>query len=166
MASILWDGFGMAITDLIPPTADHIGDDDFPWATAGGGVELKVLQVRESEGLWVIRNRFAPGVEVQTHRHTGPVFGITFSGRWGYKENDFFNTAGSYLFEPANSVHTLFTPEDNEGPTDVLFVIYGANLNIDADGNIESATTGPGVLAAYRAMLEAAGETMPPVLVD
>lgn len=154
----------MSMTNLVPPTAEHIGDDDFPWATAGGGVELKVLQVRESEGLWVIRNRFAPGVRVQTHRHTGPVFGITFSGRWGYVESGDLNTAGSYLYEPANSVHTLSVPDDNDEPTDVLFVMYGMNINLDDEGNVTSVTSGPGVLAAYYAMLDAAGVERPPVL--
>lgn len=155
----------MSIADLIPPSAEHIGDDDFPWATAGGGIELKVLQVREAEGLWVVRNRFAPGVEIQRHRHTGPVFGITFSGRWGYKENDFFNTAGSYLYEPANSVHTLHTPTDNTEPTDVLFVMYGMNINLDDDDNVVSITSGPNVLHGYYAMLDAQGVERPPVLI-
>lgn len=156
----------MSINDLLHPSAEHIGDDEFPWARVGPDIELKVLQVRVSEGLWVIRNRFAPGVEVAPHRHTGQVFGITYSGRWGYKENDFFNTAGSYLFEPANSVHTLYTPEDNTEITDVLFVIYGANLNLDADGNVESVTDGSAVLQGYYQALEAMGIARPPVLVE
>lgn len=156
----------MSITDLIPPTAEHIGDDDFPWADTGHGIELKVLQVRESEGLWVVRNRFAPGIAVQRHRHTGPVFGITYSGRWGYKENDFYNTAGSYLYEPANSVHTLHTPDDNTEVTDVLFVMFGMNINLDDDDNIVGVTSGPGALQGYYAMLDAAGIERPPVLTD
>ena len=31
--------------------------------------------------------------------------------------------AGSYIYEPVGSIHTLFTPEDNSEPTVVLFVI-------------------------------------------
>ena len=61
------------------PAAVHRGDAEMPWADAGGGIELKVLMVRADEGLWVIRNRFAPGVVVQKHRHTGPVYGYTVS---------------------------------------------------------------------------------------
>lgn len=156
----------MSIADLIPPSAEHIGDDEFPWADAGDGIELKVLQVREAEGLWVVRNRFAPGVEIQRHRHTGPVFGITFAGRWGYKENDFYNTAGSYLYEPANSVHTLHTPADNTEATDVLFVMHGMNINLEDDGSVVSITSGPDVLRGYFAMLDARGVDRPPVLVD
>ena len=35
----------------------------------------------EDEGLWIIENIFQNGFAVQTHRHTGPVFGYTVSGR-------------------------------------------------------------------------------------
>jgi 2,4'-dihydroxyacetophenone dioxygenase len=151
----------MSIAEMLPPTACHVGADDLPWAEAGPRIKLKVLQVRQQEGLWVIRNQFAPGTEVQTHRHTGQVFGITLAGAWGYKESDFLNTAGSYLYEPAHSVHTLYTPEDATEVADVIFVMYGANLNLDADGNVESVTDGPGVLAAYHALLGAQGIAAP-----
>lgn len=151
----------MSFTELITPTACHIGHDDLPWAQAGPGIRLKVLQVRQEESLWVIRNQFGPGTEVQTHRHTGQVYGITLAGAWGYREADFLNTAGSYLYEPAHSVHTLYTPDDIEEWADVIFVMYGANLNLDADGNVESVTDGPGVLAAYYALLEAQGLPAP-----
>ena len=151
----------MSLKDMIAPTAEHIGEDELPWAQAGENVLLKVLHVSEREGIWVIRNRFGAGVEVQRHKHTGPVFGMTWSGAWGYKENDFMNAAGSYLYEPANSVHSLYTPDTATEETDVTFVIYGANLNLDEDGNVESVTDGPGVLAAYYQMLEAQGLPRP-----
>ena len=150
----------MVAKDLNKPTAEHIGKDDLPWAEAGENIALKVLQVSQRAGFWVVQNKFGPGVEVQTHRHTGNVFGMTWSGAWGYKESDFLNTAGSYLYEPANSVHSLYTPKDGEG-TDVTFVIYGANLNLDDDGNVESVTDGPGILKAYYAILEAQGVPRP-----
>lgn len=150
------------MTDLsmIHPSAEHVAADDLPWADAGT-LQLKVLQVRESEGLWVVQNRFDPGVEVARHRHTGPVYAVTSAGAWGYRENDFLNRAGSYLYEPANSVHTLYTPDDNTEVTDVVFVIFGANLNLDADGNVESVTDGASVLAGYYALLEAQGIARP-----
>lgn len=156
----------MTILDHMGPSAQHIGDDDFPWADTGQGIRIKVLQVRESEGLWVVRNEFAPGIELQTHRHSGQVFGVTFSGRWGYRESPELNTAGSYLFEPANSVHTLYTPEDNDGPTDVVFIISGVNINLDEHGEVDSITSGASTLAGYYAMLDAAGIERPPVLID
>jgi hypothetical protein len=44
--------------------------------------------------------------------------------------------------------------------------MYGANLNLDADGNVESVTDGASALAAYYALCEAAGIPRPNVLVD
>ena len=139
----------------------HAGEDDLPWVDATGGIWLKVLRVDPARGIWVVRNRFEPGVRLQTHRHTGPVDGYTIAGRWHYLEYDFYATAGSYIYEPANSVHTLDVPADNTEDTDVLFVIQGALLNLDADGKVESVSDGPSVLEAYYALLEAEGKPRP-----
>jgi quercetin dioxygenase-like cupin family protein len=154
------------MTMLEIPTAIHRGDDELPWVDLGGGNLLKLLQVKEREGLWVIRNRFAPGYRVQTHKHTGPVYAFTTSGAWKYQESDFVNRAGSFLYEPAGSVHTLTVPDDNTEPTDVFFAIWGANLNLDADGNVESVIDAGVILQAYEAMCEAAGLPKPDVVLD
>jgi 2,4'-dihydroxyacetophenone dioxygenase len=139
----------------------HVGDDGAPWVDTGMGVELKLMRFDTSTGTWVIRNRFAPGVQLQRHRHTGPVEGFTLSGRWHYLEYDFVSTAGSYIYEPANSVHTLHVPEDNDGPTDVLFVIEGALLNLTEDDQVDTVFDGQGAVEAYFALLEAAGMARP-----
>ncbi len=139
----------------------HAGEAELPWVDCGGGIWLKVLRVDASAGIWVVHNRFEPGVRLQTHRHTGPVDGFTVSGRWHYLEYDFYSTAGSYIREPAGSVHTLDVPADNDGITEVLFVMEGVNLNLAADGSVESITDGPGSLEAYEAMAAAAGHTLP-----
>jgi quercetin dioxygenase-like cupin family protein len=143
------------------PQAVHVGADDLPFVDIGGGNKLKVIQVKETEGLWIVENIFMAGYEVQRHRHTGPVWGYTTSGAWKYKEYTYVNRAGSVLYEPAGSVHTLQAIEDN---TRVWFHMYGANLNLDADGNIESVFDGPGALAAYYALCEAEGLPRPNVL--
>ena len=152
------------MTMLEIPTAIHRGDDDLPWVDIGEGSLLKVLQVKEREGLWVIRNRFGAGYRVQTHKHTGPVYAFTTSGAWRYKESDFVNTAGSFLYEPAGSVHTLTVPAENTEPTDVFFAIWGANLNLDADGNVESITDAGVVYEMYVAMAAAEGHTDLPII--
>ena len=135
--------------------------DDAPWADTGMGILLKVVRFDLQRGTWVIYNRFNPGVQLQTHRHTGCVDAFTSAGRWHYLEYDVYVTAGSYLFEPANSVHTLHVPEDNDGDTDVAFTIEGALLNLDEDGSVESVSDGANTLAAYYAMLEAQGDPRP-----
>jgi 2,4'-dihydroxyacetophenone dioxygenase len=145
------------------PVAVHIGADDLPWVDIGDGSKLKVLQVKATEGLWIVQNIFQAGYTVPTHRHTGPVWGYTISGAWRYKEYEYVNRAGSFLYEPAGSVHTLECVEDG---TNVWFQMYGANLNLDAEGNIESVFDGPGTLAAYYALCEAAGLPRPNVLTE
>jgi hypothetical protein len=145
------------------PTAVHRGAAEMPFAEFGGGNKLKVLQVKAKEGLWIIENVFQAGFSAQTHRHTGPVWGYTHTGAWKYAESDFVNRAGSFLYEPAGSVHTLQVVEDD---THVIFHMYGANLNLDADGNVESVTDGSSSLAGYLAMCEAQGLGRPDVLVD
>ena len=145
------------------PTAVHIGGEELPFVDIGDGNLLKVIQVKEHEGLWIVENVFQNGFSVQTHRHTGPVWGYTTSGAWKYKEYDYVNRAGSFLYEPAGSVHTLECIEDN---TRVWFHMYGVNLNLDADGNVESVADGAGTLAFYLAMCEQTGLPRPNVLVD
>src|SRR5437773_5729480 len=147
----------MTITNEAP-TAVHIGADELPFVDIGDGSKLKVIQVKEREGLWIVENIFQAGYEVQKHRHTGPVYAYTTSGAWKYKEYEYVNRAGSFLYEPAGSVHTLQCIEDD---TLVWFQIYGANLNLDTDGNVESYIDAGGVLEAYYALCEAEGHARP-----
>ena len=153
----------MAMTDTGAPEALHLGRDDLPFVEIGDGNKLKVLHVDEKEGLWIVENIFQAGYEVQRHRHTGPVYAFTTSGAWKYKEYPYVNRAGSFLYEPANSVHTLQCVEDN---THVWFQIYGANLNLDEHGNVESVVDGALTLSAYYMLCEAAGLPKPNVLVS
>src|SRR3954462_7902026 len=136
----------MAMTQTGAPEALHLGAADLPFVEIGDGNKLKVIHVDEKEGLWIVENIFQAGFDVQKHRHTGPVWGYTISGAWKYKEYPYVNRAGSVLYEPAGSVHTLMAVEDD---TNVWFQIYGANLNLDADGNVESVTDGKGALEGY-----------------
>ena len=89
------------------------------------------------------------------------MYAYTTSGAWKYKEYDYVNRAGSFLYEPAGSVHTLQCVEDD---THVWFQMYGANLNLDAEGNVESVFDGAGTLAAYYMLCEAEGLPRPNVL--
>jgi 2,4'-dihydroxyacetophenone dioxygenase len=139
----------------------HAGEDDLPWVNGTGGIWLKVLRVDAAVGIWAVRNRLEPGVRLQTHGHTGPVDGYAIAGRWHYLEYEFYNTAGCYIRKPADLVHTLDVPEYNSGVTEVLFVMEGVNLNLAADGSVESVTDGAGTLAAYEALAMALGFDRP-----
>ena len=144
------------------PEALHLGAADLPFVEIGDGNKLKVIHVDEKEGLWIVENIFQAGYAVQKHRHTGPVWGYTTSGAWKYAEYDYVNRAGSFLYEPAGSIHTLTCIEDD---TQVWFHMYGVNLNLAADGSIESVADGAGALAAYYALCEAQGFDRPNVIV-
>ena len=133
------------------PTAIHRGEDELPFIVFPDGTGMQVLQVDLSVGVWVVRSRFPAGTTQQTHKHTGHVYAFTRSGSWHYLESpDAVSTAGSYLFEPAGSVHTLHVPATNTEDTEVWFTIYGANLNLDDKGNVESVTDAHAVLSYYR----------------
>ena len=137
----------------IPKAAEHIGISDLPFVAISDKVALQLLQVDLTQGLWVLRTRFQPGYQIETHRHTGPVFAVTEQGRWFYLEYpEVVNAPGSYLFEPAGSVHTLTTPQDQSGETVVWFAIYGANLNLDSAGVVTGVVDAPTILHVYRSL--------------
>lgn len=148
---------------MTAPEAIHRGEQELPFVDIGDGSKLKVLQVKRGEGLWIIENVFQAGYAVDRHRHTGPVWAYTRSGAWKYREYDYVNRAGSFLYEPAGSVHT---PQCIEDDTRVWFQMYGSNINLDAEGNITSIVDGQLSLDFYLAMCEEQGLPRPNVLVE
>lgn len=151
----------MTMVDV--PAAMHVGADELPFVDVGDGSLLKVIHVGAAEGLWIVENIFQAGYQVQRHKHTGPVYAYTTSGAWRYREYSYVNRAGSFLYEPAGSIHTLQVLEDD---THVWFQIYGANLNLDAAGNVESVFDGTSTLVSYLSLCEAAGLPRPNVLLQ
>lgn len=140
----------MSLIEQTPATI-HRGEADLPWVDLGDGTQLQLLQVDLAQGVWIIRNRFRPGTTLQIHKHTGLVYAFTQAGSWHYLESpEAVNTAGSFLFEPAGSIHTLHVPESNTELTDVWFTIYGANLNLDEAGNVELVIDAKLVYDMYR----------------
>ena len=136
----------------------HVGVDELPYAEAGDGSALQLLHVDLNQGLWISKTRLPPAYKVPTHYHTGSVFAVTLEGSWYYEESPTsVNRPGSYLFEPAGSRHTLVTPPDMEGNMVTWFAIYGANVNLDADGNVTSITDAKAVLDIYRGYCHALG---------
>jgi len=146
------------------PIANHRSEDELPFVKFTEGIEFQLMQVDIDLGLWIVRTKFVPGTTIQRHHHTGMVFAYTTSGAWRYLEYPEINTPGSYLHEPAGSIHTLHALADTDGPTDVFFAIYGANLNLDDDGNVESILDAGVVLDLYLKECEEAGLTRPNVI--
>jgi 2,4'-dihydroxyacetophenone dioxygenase len=146
------------------PLSLHRGENELPFVPYQEGVVFQLLQVNTETGLWIARVRFEPGVTIQRHRHTGEVFAFTIGGSWRYLEYPDTNVAGSYLFEPAGAVHTLHVPATNKEITDVWFAIRGANLNLDANGNVEAVLDAAAVLEIYRGQCRVLGLTAPRVI--
>jgi 2,4'-dihydroxyacetophenone dioxygenase len=146
------------------PAALHRAENDLPFVEFQEGVDFQLLQVDVEAGLWVVRARFQPGVTIQRHRHTGEVFAFTLKGSWKYLEYPQVNTAGSYLYEPAGSIHTLHVPGANLEVTDVWFAVRGANLNLDEEGKVESVLDAGAVRELYLALCESSGYGRPNVI--
>jgi quercetin dioxygenase-like cupin family protein len=154
---------------MIPPAvreAIHIGVDELPFVDLGDRSALQLLHVDLTQGLWVVRMRFQPGYRVARHYHTGPVFAVTSKGSWNYVEYpQYVNREGSYLFEPAGSVHTLVVPEDQKGETEVWFAVFGANVNLDDEGRVVEVIDAAKVLAGYRMLCAMLGRSADKVIV-
>lgn len=154
------------ITDLpeTPLESGHVNEADLPWVDQGWGIEMKILRVNNDSGDWVILNRFAPGTQLPTHRHSGTVFAYTLSGKWGYLESEFTATAGSVIHEPANTSHTLKVADDSE-PCVVIFAISGSLVNYTEDGTIWGISDGHTQLAEYIRLAEEQGNPVNPALI-
>lgn len=150
----------MASRPIVPHSSDqetlHVGADELPWMEAGDGSALQLLHVDLAQGLWVSKTRVPPGYRVPKHYHTGLVFAVTLQGRWFYAETpEAVSSPGSYLFEPAGSLHTLCTPTDQDGDTIAWFAIYGANINVDDEHKVTSVIDARAALEIYRGYCEA-----------
>jgi quercetin dioxygenase-like cupin family protein len=151
---------------VIIPQSFHAASDDLPWAEAWAGdprIRLKLLMADIEGARFAVRMAFEPGVEVAPHKHTGEVHAFTLAGEWAYLEYPESppNRAGSYLFEPPGSTHTLKVADGLRGPTDVLFVIYGAMLHLGPDGAVVAVTDAESVLREYPELLRAQGKALP-----
>ncbi len=142
--------------------ARHVGVDEVPWVPnpVYPGAELRLLQADTRQGIYTLAGRLPGDLEVGTHRHTGAVHMFTMSGAWKYHEHDFVNRAGSYLYEPAGSVHTFYVLP-NEALTETLSVIYGETQYLDADGQISQVGNAETYLQMYYEACEQAGVPRP-----
>lgn len=105
----------------------------------GPGIHFQPLLADPESGVSAVIGIFAPGIVVSSHYHTGAVHGYTLQGSWFYKEYpDQLQTPGSYLYEPASSMHTFCVPQDNTEDTVVFFLVFGGNLHFDDAGNFQS----------------------------
>jgi len=147
---------------MIPDPGESFHSDsiDLPWAESWAGdpgIQLKALMIDVEGGRYAVRMRFRAGLQVLPHKHTGEVHAYTFSGKWNYLEyaDSPANVAGSYLFEPPGTTHTLKIADDAGEWTEVLFILYGAMLHMDDTGAVVGVTDAQSVLAEYSQRLKA-----------
>ena len=150
------------------PESYHADSDALPWAEGWAddpAIRLKLLMADVEGGRFAVRMGFAPGTQVFPHKHTGEVHAVTLAGKWSYLEypRSPANVAGSYLFEPPGSTHTLKVADDAGVETDVLFVIYGALLHLDEAGNPVAITDAASVIEEYGRRLRQQGLAVPQV---
>jgi len=151
------------------PGAFHTATDDLPFADdwAGTpGVRLKLLMADIEGARFAVRIRFAPGIELPPHKHTGEVHAFTVAGEWFYLEHADIapNRAGSYLFEPPGSTHTLKVADGNTGETDVVFVVYGAMIHLGPQGEVLAVGDAESHLRDWPAAVRAQGKRLPETL--
>lgn len=142
----------------VPNGTLHIGASDLPYAEAGDGSAIQMLHIDLNSNIWISNVRVPPNYRVIRHYHTGHVYGVTLQGRWFYAEApEAVNSPGSYLYEPAGSVHTLCTPADQVGDTIVWFAVHGSNVNLDEHGKVVSVMDARLALEVYRGYCHALG---------
>ncbi|MDN5915083.1 MAG: 2,4'-dihydroxyacetophenone dioxygenase family protein [Pseudonocardia sp.] len=156
------------MTATLPiPAALTMQASDLPWAhgVLAPGLSIQLFIADVEGGFFVVRTRFQPGTVIPTHMHTGAVHGFTESGRWHYREygEDSVNVAGSYIYEPPGSTHTLEASTD--GVTDAIFLIHGALVNYDDNGGIANVVDAAGARDLYFSLLEAQGDRRPSIIV-
>lgn len=151
------------------PLALNVDDEDVPYALDWLGVEgidLKVLVSDVEGGFFVVRVRFAPGIQLPKHLHTGSVHAYTFSGEWTYLEypESATNRAGSYLYEPPGSAHTLKVSDHNTEPTEALFVVGGAMVLYDENDDVMAVIDAATHKRDYFALLREQGTPLPRIV--
>lgn len=147
------------------PESFHVDASNFPYAKNFGadGLDLMLLQADIEGGMFAVRIRFQPGLQLPPHKHTGIVHAYTLAGSWRYLEypSSPSNTAGSYLYEPPGSTHTLKVDDHNTGITDVVFIIYGAMLILDDQGNVSGILDAQSHFDDWQAALTEQGQAVP-----
>jgi 2,4'-dihydroxyacetophenone dioxygenase len=109
-----------------------VSGDEREWVPAAqAGVWLRPLLFDTVRGAWVNVTRLRKQGFVSRHAHPAPVHGYVISGRWRYAEHDWIAEAGSYVFEPPGSIHTLMA-EGAESLT--MFWITGTLIELDEQG--------------------------------
>jgi hypothetical protein len=142
----------------------YVHPDEIPFAVLArpwGTTYMKLLHVDLAADRFTNIIRWPAGLQLPTHRHTGTVSAWTFSGAWRYLEYDWVATAGSYVFEPIGTVHTLQVDED----TEAMFITQGGFIYYGPGGEMTKYSDAASTLADVTAALAEQGLELPPGVV-
>ena len=111
---------------------EALPDDEREWVPGvAQNVWMRPLLFDTVHGFWVNITRMRTEGFISRHAHPAPVHGYILKGQWRYLERDWTATAGSYLFEPAGDVHTLWALP---GESLTMFHISGTLIDLDEAG--------------------------------
>jgi hypothetical protein len=143
-------------------TTEHLHSDNLPWVPAGtDGMDMRLLQYRLEDDFAALQLRAQPHVVSVLHRHLGPVYALTTSGRWGHDETYEYRP-GTYVYEPVGVVHRFYSGRES---VEACFIGFGG-LEYFEPGESEPTgmLTTREQIDAYFTGCEAAGLPRPNVL--
>ncbi len=114
---------------------DALAHDD-KWMPVGNIGHSRPLVFDVANGSWISLLRAKGAGTLQRHRHAAPVTAWTLDGSWGYREHDWVARAGSFVYEPAGHIHTLYIHPEL-GHMTAVFHIFGPLIYINDDGGAE-----------------------------
>ncbi len=108
--------------------------EDHKWYALGKMGKVRPLMFDVGNGSWVSILKAQGSGTIQKHRHASPVTAWTLDGAWGYREHDWVARAGSFAYEPAGHIHTLYI-DPAVGHMTALFHVMGPLVYLDEDNN-------------------------------
>ena len=107
---------------------------DNKWYGLGKMGMVRPLLFDVANGGWVSILKAEGKGTIQRHRHASPVTAWTLAGAWGYREHDWVARAGSFAYEPAGHIHTLYI-DPEVGHMTAIFHVNGPLIYVDEAGN-------------------------------
>lgn len=108
--------------------------EDKKWYSLGKLGMVRPLMFDVTNGGWVSILKAEGEGTIQRHRHASPVTAWTIDGAWGYREHDWVARAGSFAYEPAGHIHTLYI-HPSERKMLALFHVSGPLVYVDEKGD-------------------------------
>lgn len=127
--------------EMFAPDVMTLDDRWYPLPNIGNEHPLRgmvrPLLFDVTNGGWISILKAEGKGTIQRHRHAAAVTAWTMEGSWGYREHDWLAKAGSFVYEPAGHIHTLFI-DPSVGHMTALFHVYGPVIHLDPEGNVTS----------------------------